>query len=60
MMSEIENISPRASVKKSDEELSIVIMAAPDKSKAKYLGILAVLWLAGGMYIGYNYFVGKD
>ena len=59
-MSEIENISPRASVKKSDEELSLVIMAAPDKSKAKYLGILGALWLVGGIYIGYNYFVVKD
>ncbi len=59
-MSEIEFISNRASVKKEGEDLSLVISSAPDKSKAKSIGIILGLWLAGGIYIGLNYFKLQD
>jgi hypothetical protein len=55
-MNEIENISPRASLKRNGEDLSLVIMSSTDKSKAKYIGTIMVLWLVGGIYIGINYF----
>src|SRR4051812_25577826 len=55
-MNEIESISNRASVKKTGEDVSIVVVSSPDKSKAKNIGIILALWLAGGVVIGWNYF----
>lgn len=55
-MNEIESISPRASVVKKEDELSIVISSALDRSKAKTIGIILALWLLGGIVIGINYF----
>ncbi|HET6989843.1 MAG TPA: hypothetical protein VFJ43_00910, partial [Bacteroidia bacterium] len=55
-MSEIQTISPRASFVQNENELSIVISSAVNRSKAKNIGIILVLWLIGGIVIGVNYF----
>ncbi len=59
-MSEITSISQRASFVQNENELSIVISSAPDKSKAKNIGIILCLWIVGGILIGINYFRIED
>lgn len=59
-MSEINSISPRASFVQNENELSIVISAAADKTKAKNIGIILSLWIIGGILIGLNYFKVED
>jgi len=59
-MSDIESISDRASVKRNGENLSLVITSAPDRKKAKNIGIILGLWLIGGLIIGLNYFKVTD
>src|ERR1700751_5429186 len=59
-MSEIESLSDRASVKKNEEDMSIVIGPSPDKKKARNIGIILALWLVGGIIIGLNYFKVTD
>jgi hypothetical protein len=55
-MSEIKAISPRASYLQKEDEKSLVISAAADKSRSNFIGAILLLWLAGGAYIIYSYF----
>lgn len=48
-MSEIENISPRISVVKTDAELSIVISSVADRSSTRLMGFWLLLWLVCGV-----------
>lgn len=56
MSQKIENISPRASFAKKEDELSMVIASAPDRRKAKIVGIILLFWLLGGVYVIWSYF----
>jgi hypothetical protein len=59
-MNEIQSISKRASVVKKEDELSIVISSAENRSKAKNIGIIFALWIIGGIIIGSGYFQSDD
>ena len=59
-MSEITSISKRASFVKNENELSIVISSAEDRTKAKNIGIIFGLWIIGGVLIGIDYFRIED
>jgi hypothetical protein len=59
-MSEIQSISERASFVENENELSIVISSAINRTKAKNIGIIFFLWLIGGIVIGVNYFRIED
>jgi hypothetical protein len=52
----VESISERISFVRKDEELSIVIMAATNRKRAKIIAAILLLWLFGGALMVKGYF----
>ncbi|HEU4717885.1 MAG TPA: hypothetical protein VFU15_08620 [Bacteroidia bacterium] len=59
-MSEIKNISGRASFVKTEAETSIVITSGAENGKKRITGIILLLWIIGGLYVVINLFTIKQ